>query len=225
MSFKNLDYIKIFFVALIAILTVSNIYTYIDLQNHITFLQTKMETLDAYYQNLNDAYQSLNVSYQNLNDAYQSLNVSYQNYVSNHSYTDSEYDSQSTSLQNLNLTFQEYVATHNYTNSEYEELRNERDMLMIPKLSIISLHLDDVRPLLESPRLHIYGEVWNVGSDTAYNCELHIVAYQGSVKAIDAEIFLGTIEGENRVSLEQNVYYTGEALTGAFPTLVWTVSP
>jgi len=93
------------------------------------------------------------------------------------------------------------------------------DFLKAPKLSKLSVYVQEVRPLGGTPYLRIYGEVWNVGTDTAYNCKLHVVAYQGAVIAIDTYIELGTIYGEDKKSIDSNVYYSGSALTS------WTITP
>jgi hypothetical protein len=68
--------------------------------------------------------------------------------------------------------------------------------------------------------------VWNVGTDPAYNCELIITAYAGSIKVIDNVVIqLGTINGENKVSVDENIIYSGESITGYFITALWTIVP
>lgn len=103
--------------------------------------------------------------------------------------------------------------------AEYEALTSEYYELKAPKLSLLSLYSKDERPMIGTPHLHIYGEVWNVGTDTAYDCKLHVVAYQGDVKAIDTEILLGTIYGENKKAVDSNIYYSGDPLT------MWSITP
>jgi len=159
------------------------------------------------------------------------------------------YESQITNLQNqitslqfqigsLNSTYQDYMATHGYTNDEYWDLyanytqenwwhhyyENLTLALKAPKLSVLSVYSGDVRPWLGTPYLHVYGEVWNVGSDTAYNCRLHVILYQGSVVAEDTYVNLGTISGENKKSVDANIYYNGDALTSWSITPEWTTA-
>lgn len=97
--------------------------------------------------------------------------------------------------------------------------------LEAPKLSTLSLYEDDVRPLVGTPYLHVYGEVWNIRTDTAYNCKLHVVAYQGAVTATDTYVDLDTIYGENKKSVDSKVYYSGSALTSWSITPEWTATP
>ena len=121
----------------------------------------------------------------------------------------------------LNATYQEYKSTHSHSNSKYDALEAERDLLNAPKLSTLSLQSTDERPELGIPRLHIHGEVWNVGNLVAYDCSLSVVAYQGTVKAIDTQIFIGTIFGENRKTIDDEIHYSGDALTSWNITASW----
>ena len=56
-------------------------------------------------------------------------------------------------------------------------LQSEVDTLRVPKLISVNLRADDNRPLLQTPYLHVYGEVCNVGTNPAYNCKVNVVAY------------------------------------------------
>jgi chaperonin cofactor prefoldin len=99
-------------------------------------------------------------------------------------------------------------------------LQNQIDTLKAPKLIKVNLRADDNRPWLGTPYLHVYGYICNVGTNWAYNCKLHVVAYQsGGVVAIDTYITLGTITGESWTSVDSSVYYSGSALTS------WTITP
>ena len=132
------------------------------------------------------------------------------NYVASHSYTDSEYES-------LNSTYNDYVDTHSHTDLEYETLEDERDAFKAPKLNLLNLQSSDEWSL-DAPYLHFYGEVWNVRVEGAYDCRIHVMAYQGAVKAIDSWIGLGTIFGENKKSLDVDIDYEGTPLTA------WNIS-
>lgn len=188
---------------------IQTLQTWLD--GNISLLQTtiaerdQLQTwLDGNITNYESQINLLNTQITNLQSQIDSLNTTYQDYVSTHSHSNSEYDA-------LQSEYNNYVATHHHTDSEY-------DALKAPKLSLLSLSSSDERPWLATPRLHVYGEVWNVGTDTAYSCKLHVVAYQGAVKAIDTYVSLGTIAGENRKSIDENIYYSGEALTS------WSIS-
>jgi hypothetical protein len=72
------------------------------------------------------------------------------------------------------------------------------------------------------PYLFVSGYVCNVGSETAYNVRLHVIAYQGSVQVINSyyEITdsLGRYDAEY---VEANFYYSGPELTPGS----WTMTP
>jgi len=68
-------------------------------------------------------------------------------------------------------------------------------------------------------RLCVTGEVWNVGTEAAVNCSLHVTLYQGVTVAEDTYIELGTIVGGSFTQVFRNIYYTGDALTN------WTITP
>lgn len=68
-------------------------------------------------------------------------------------------------------------------------------------------------------RLYMTGEVWNVGTETAQNCSLHVILQQGDVVAADTYILLGNIAGGSFTDVARNIYYTGDALTN------WTIIP
>ena len=52
-----------------------------------------------------------------------------------------------------------------------------KETLKAPKLVKAHLMGGDNRPWFGTPYLHIYGYIVNVGTETAYNCKLHVVAY------------------------------------------------
>ena len=102
--------------------------------------------------------------------------------------------------------------------NEKSALQNEIDSLKASKL-VTSLGASDEKPWLATDYLHVYGKVWNVGTNTANNCKLHVILYQGAVVAEDTYINLDTIVGESSVSVDSKVYYEGSALTD------WNITP
>jgi len=107
-------------------------------------------------------------------------------------------------------------------NSQIQTLNSQIANLQAPKLIKVNLRADDSRPWLQTPYLHVYGEIVNVGSNTARNCKLHVVAYQGSVVAIDTYITMTNINGESWISVDSSVYYSGSSLTSSSITAQWT---
>lgn len=203
--------------AILVILVVSNVYVYASMQNQIGGLNTDKT-------NLTNQATSLNNQLTTLTTQKNALNTTYQNYLSTHGYTNTQYSS-------LNTTYQNYKGSHSYTDSQYSTLNSQYNTvnakyntLNAPKLSSLSVSMSDNRPLLQTPYLHVTGEVWNVGNSTAYNSKIHVTLYQGAVVAQDTDISLGSILAENKVSVDQQVFYSGSALTSWSYSLTWTTS-
>ena len=116
-----------------------------------------------------------------------------------------------------------YTSVLNNKDNKIMDLQNQIDFLKAPKLIKVDLKANDNRPLFGTPYLHIYGYICNVGTNSAYNCKLHIVAYQsGGVKAIDTYIDLGTIYKESWKIVDSKVYYSGSPLESWEITPEWT---
>ena len=80
--------------------------------------------------------------------------------------------------------------------------------------------------IASTPCLLVSGYVHNVGIGTAYNCKIHVVAYQsGRVLAINTDIALGTISGQSQTSINASITYDGSPLTDWTLTPQWTASP
>ena len=102
-------------------------------------------------------------------------------------------------------------------NSQISSLNAQVSALEAPRLVKVNVLEDDNRLW---PYLHVYGYICNVASNTAYNCRIHVVAYQsGGVVAIDTYIFIGYIYGYDWRYVDLNVYYSGSALTS------WSITP
>jgi len=101
------------------------------------------------------------------------------------------------------------------------DLQNQINDLKAPKLIAVNLKSDDNR-LGSTPYLHIYGEVCNVGTNTAYNCTIHVIAYQSGTIAINKDIMLGIISGGSWTSVDWKLDYNGTALTNWTTSLDWT---
>jgi hypothetical protein len=105
-------------------------------------------------------------------------------------------------------------------NSQIADLKNQIDSLKAPKLIKVDLRADDNRPWLGTPYLHVYGYLCNVGTNWAYNCKLHVVAYQsGGVEVINTYISLDPMNGEWWRWVDSKIYYSGSALVN------WTITP
>ena len=99
-----------------------------------------------------------------------------------------------------------------YLQATVDTIQGQVDALRAPKL-VTALSVTDQRPWFQTPYVQISGEVWNVGSDTAYNCRLHIILYQGSAIAEDTYISLSTINGESHRNVDTQIFYVGSELT------------
>jgi TolA-binding protein len=126
-------------------------------------------------------------------------------------------------ISNLNSQINSLKAQIANLQNQIVDLQNQINSLKAPKLIKVDLRAEDNRPWLQTPYLHVYGYVCNVGTNTAYNSKIHVIAYQsGGVVAINTDIILGTIYGESWKSVDANLYYQGNALTGWTLTLEWT---
>jgi hypothetical protein len=195
---------------------------------------TAYDNYASSHSHTNSGFNTLNQTYQDYLATHSHSNVEYDAYVANHHYTDAEYNS-------LNATYQDYLATHSHTNSEYDDyvathhhsdaeydaIKSERDALKAPKLIFVGFNAEDVTSGVW--HLHVWGGVCNVGTDTAYNCKIHIIAYQAKGPLPEAYITLGTgtMLGETSTWVDSNpIYYVGGgALTNWTYTLEWTATP
>jgi len=97
-------------------------------------------------------------------------------------------------------------------NTQITSLQRIIEDLEAPKL-VTALAVVDQRPLYQTPYFEITGTVWNVGSDTATNCRLHVIMYQGSAIAEDTYISLITINGESYRTVDEKIFYAGTKIT------------
>jgi hypothetical protein len=117
-----------------------------------------------------------------------------------------------------NATYNDYVSSHSHTNSEY-------DSMWAPKLIEVDLGATQHGVFLGSPYLNVNGYVVNVHENWAYNCKLHVVAYQsGGVTAIDTYINLGTIAGESSTKVDSNINYVAGDIASYALTLQWNAT-
>ena len=122
-------------------------------------------------------------------------------------------------IANVYLYTQQYgITPDGGSEGRIADLQNEIDSLKASKL-VTRLGASDQKPLLATNYLQVTGAVWNVGTNTAHNCRLHVIIYQGQTVAKDTYINLGTINGEGYVDVNEKVYYEGSALTD------WNITP
>ena len=138
-------------------------------------------------------------------------------------------------LQHYNLTNNDLQLQVNNLDSQAANLQNEKMNLQnqlqnrlnqTPTAQLETrLGTKDIRnrPYANHPwggiRFYVSGEVWNVGTVAANNSTLHIILYQGSIKANDTYVDLGTIEAGSFVDVSANIRYIGDALTN------WVIIP
>jgi predicted PurR-regulated permease PerM len=118
-----------------------------------------------------------------------------------------------------NTTYNDYISTHSHTNTEY-------DAMWSPYLTKVDLGATQHSGFLSSPYLNVRGYIVNVHKNWAYNCKLHVVAYQaGGVTAIDTYIDLGTMAGESSIKVDSNINYVAGDITSYTITPQWTATP
>jgi len=157
--------------------------------------------------------------------AYNSLQSTYNNYVIDHSYTNGEYQSLQNQITSLQNQVNDLTSQIQSKNAQITSLQSQIANLQAPNLIKVNLKSDDNHPIFGAEYLHVYGEMCNVGSNTAYNCKLHVVGYQsGGVIAFDTYIVSGAISGYSWTSVDGSITYNGGALTTWTITLQWTSS-
>jgi hypothetical protein len=124
-----------------------------------------------------------------------------------------------------NTTYNDYVSTHSHTNADY-------DAMSAPELISVDLGATLIQSgYFLAKWLNVTGYVVNIHNNSAFNCTLHVVAYQsGGVTAIDTYIGLGTIAGESYYKVNANAFYGAnanytEGITSYTITPQWTASP
>lgn len=221
-------------IILVVILAITNVWSYTNqqnqintlsneknnLQNQVNILQSQNNTLQTW---LNGNVSLLQTTIAERDQLQTWLNGNITNYESQISSLNSQIASLQNQIDSLNSQISSLNSQIDSLNAQITNLQNQINTLEAPKLILVNLRADDNRPIFGTPYLHVYGEVCNVGTNTAYDCKLHVVAYQsGGVVAIDTYITLGTIDGESWVSVDTNVYYSGDALTSWTVTAEWT---
>ena len=195
-------------------------------------LSTQLDVLNSTYQDYLSSHSYTNSEYNAIGDEKNSL----QNQISQLQTDKTNLQNQIISLiaqiTNLQSTYNSYVSTHSHTDSEYASLvtqianlQNQINTLKAPNLIKINLEETDNRPWLQTPYLRVRCVVVNLGNNTAYNCKLHVILYQGSVIAKDTYIILGSIDGKNWITGTYDVQYSGSALTRWSVMPEWTANP
>ena len=103
--------------------------------------------------------------------------------------------------------------------SEKQDLRNEIDRLVAPKL------VDNLSWTDNNQTVNIFGEVWNVGGNgdpisgagDAYYCRLHVILYRDDVVVKDTYIkigdYIGHIAPEWNDIVDEKIPYDGATIT------------
>jgi len=137
---------------------------------------------------------------------YNASQFNYNNYVANHHHTDSEYD--------------DYASTHSHTNSEYDSLQNQVNSLKAAQLSEVNLKWDFNEPWIGGHYVHVYGAIFNTGTNIAYNVNINVLLYDSSGAVIKSyTIMLGNINGKTYTNLDTNIDYSGHCATYSYQTV------
>jgi hypothetical protein len=152
----------------------------------------------------------------------------YKTYASTRSHTDSEFDS-------LNTEYDGYVSSHTRSNSEYNNYvgshhytDDEYNALTVASLTTVGLSATNFNHHWTwGPPSHltINGCIFNMGTNTAYNCELHVKVWSSTdALLLDTTVDLGSISGRSYVSKSTETPYTG---SGSYWSVIpeWTTTP
>jgi hypothetical protein len=97
--------------------------------------------------------------------------------------------------------------------SQLDSLQSDYNALAAPRL-IGVISAEDSRPTDDTPYLHVFGNVVNVGKDSADGALLYVEAFQGRVLTFNTTISLGTINGDSFATyVDEKVPYVGSELT------------
>lgn len=189
-----------------------------DQKNALTNYKNKLETwlagnitqLQSQLDSLNATYQNYVLTHIHANSEYDSLQFNYDSYVASHHHIDSEYYS----LTNYVKQLETWLAGNiTQLQSQIDSLQSDYDTLKAPKL-IGVLSAEDSRPSDDTPYLHVFGNVVNVGKDSASDSLLYVEAFQGQVLTFNTTISLGAINGESFATyVDEKVSYVGSELT------------
>ena len=169
---------------------------------------------DSDYNALNSTYQDYMGTHSHTDSDYNALNSAYYNYVGNHTHTDSEYNS-------LSSDYNSYLANHHHTDSEYNSL-------IIASLTTVGLDATNFNHYWAwDPPSHltIKGYIFNMGTDTAYNCKLHVKVWSSTdTLLLDTTVDLGSISGRSYIYKSTETPYTG---SGSYWSVIpeWTITP
>lgn len=170
-------------------------------------LQEQVNALTTERDDLQNKVNTLTSQVTTLQTQYGTLNVSYYKVLAN-------ITSLQTNLNNMT----------NWKNSLLAQIADLEDQianLQAAKLVKVDVRWTDNRPVIGIPYVHLWGYIVNVGTNTAYNCTLRVVLYQGPVPVVDTYIILGTIAHESWKWVSENIYYSGEPLTSVSVTPIW----
>jgi hypothetical protein len=185
--------------------------------NYTSIINNKDTTYKTYastYSHTNSEFNSLNASYYDYMGNYSHTNSEYNNYVANHHYTDSEYNS-------LLSSYNDYVANHHHTDEEY-------DSLTVASLTTVGLSVTNFNHYWvwdPSSHLTITGYIFNMGTDTAYNCKFHVKVWSSTnALLLDTTVDLGSISGRSYIYKSTETPYTG---SGSYWSVIpeWTGTP
>ena len=172
----------------------------------------------AYYtMTINDKdtkYKTYASTHSHTDSEFDSLNTEYDGYVSSHTHSNSEYD-------NYVNSYNDYVGSHHHTDDEY-------NALTVASLTTVGLSATNFNHYWvwdPSSHLIINGCIFNMGTDTAYNCVLHVKVWSSTdALLLDTTVDLGSISGRSYVSKSTETPYTG---SGSYWQVIpeWTTTP
>jgi len=121
---------------------------------------------------------------------------------------------------NLNLQAKITALQNNNTVLMSENMNLTSEMKQVKSAQLATrLGVRDCDWDYNDTRLYIAGEVWNVGTNTADNCSLHVTLYSGNFTEIDTYVELGSIPGGTYRDIAENIHYSGFTLTN------WAIIP
>lgn len=225
---------KILLASLCIILLAGLIVEYLYFQNQINNKNSQIISLNKNYSQLAADQEKLEIMLQNQNSTFtkQIIELTNEKRLLEEQITTLpdqilNLTHQVLNLRNNNELLQSQLATSqtNITDQQNQIKNLEFQIKELKNSNLIKVNFNvwDEGQLIGTPTLLIQGYLVNVGSNVAYNCSLHVIAYQNQqVLAINSTVSLGNIDGKSSLYVDLNIGYQGGYLVSWYTIPKWS---
>jgi hypothetical protein len=107
----------------------------------------------------------------------------------------------------------------NYTRiiNDKDSLQSQVNSLNAAQLHEVNLKWDFNEPWIGGHYVHVYGAIFNSGTNTAYDVKINVLLYDSSGVLIKSStIMLGNINGKSYQNIDTNIDYSGHCETYSY---------